>query len=67
MNILLSNYYMEIRGKPDLLFTLKESFQQMDIPIKITDTTKGMRIYASYHTLYELLLKLSFNYDIELT
>lgn len=68
MKILLSSSYISIRAKPTILSDIEQWLISNDIKTEHIKTYKGedLKCYARQNTLYEILLKLSFDYDIEI-
>ena len=64
MKIVLSNYYIGIRDEPHILSLIESWLNSIDV--KTVYKGRALNCYATQNTLYEILLKLSFDYDIEI-
>ena len=65
MKILLSHYFMDIRAKPETLAEIELWLNSIGVQIRYVKKGEGLRVTARQDTLYEIMLKLSFDNEIE--
>ena len=64
MKILLSHYFMDIRAKPETLVEIELWLNSIGVQTRYVKKGEGLRVTALQDTLYEIMLKLSFDNTI---
>lgn len=65
MKILLSHYFIDIRAKPETLSEIELWLNSIGVQTRYVKKGEGLRVTARQNTLYEIILKLSFDNEIE--